>query len=822
MQPLLNIKDIERTYELIAHENETEIRLLDPHRKQVPKSKWVSSKEEFVRICTEANGFWNVYVGINERKHEGTNKEDVLSVKTLVIDIDPARETNTAATNKELELAKEVAFNIEQDFVNMGFVRPSKGMSGNGVQLWFAFPKIDLTDENRTEIEDKVKKFIYNIQKKYNTKEVKIDQIGDLPRIIKVMGTKSIKGEPSEERPHRVSEWYYFEGRQEDLKFKEELLKLEPIKDTETICVLDEKKESRSEIEFGAVCKYLKQGLTKEDIFRKMMAYAKWANPHHPSYREHTYKKAEQGIKLEMTTIGKVQLTLPHEGKLISEFAEEVSNVVKDKMDLFYRVDTKEIVEIGKIIPIGKEEEISTGFISVKSNSFITLIERYIVPGYITKDKETEEIRFKQKSMTSELAGTLLASSILQKSLPQIQRIFTIPLPIMHEEEITFPCKGYDRRFGSWTPSDAPDIVNPEMTLQEAKEVLKDIYEEFCFKTDQDYYNAIAALLTPYLRGLFTSFNVRTPVYFYIANRERAGKDYLAGVTGIVHEGYSIEEAPISNGDKYGGNTSEELRKKVLAALIRGRKRMHFSNNKGHIDNATFESIATATKYSDRILGRTENVELDNELDLSLSGNIGVTFTPDFANRCRFIRLFLDIENANDRKFKKTNLHYYVLQNRGRIISALYALVRNWKDKGMPEGTVNFASFPEWAKICGGIMESSGYGNPCVQDKAVVLVEGDNETQDMKILFEKVFEKHPGTLVMKLAILDIIEYEDLFSYWDLKNNRGDQTKFGNLLNKYVGRALSDIHLVDTTPKERPSRKQYRFTKEEVEKTLINF
>ena len=56
------------------------------------------------------------------------------------------------------------------------------------------------------------------------------------------------------------------------------------------------------------------------------------------------------------------------------------------------------------------------------------------------------------------------------------------------------------------------------------------------------------------MRGLFSSFSVRTPLWIYIANRERAGKDYLAGINGILYEGYALEEPPISMGDKDRGN----------------------------------------------------------------------------------------------------------------------------------------------------------------------------------------------------------------------------------------------------------------------------
>jgi len=531
------------------------------------------------------------------------------------------------------------------------------------------------------------------------------------------------------------------------------------------------------------------------------------------------------GRIIEVEYTHKEEIVLPGLGKVISKFAEEISVEIKNKHKLFYRPDSKEIIEIGKIKHIDTDEEAYTGFLSIRSNRFITLLEQYISPGiYVKKnngDNGTEWV-FKEKSISSELSGTLLASEILQKALPQIRRIFTIPIPILYKEELTFPVVGYDSRFGSWLPQDAPRLDNPEMSLEEAKKVFKDVFKEFCFQKQQDYYNAVAALLTPFLRGLFSSFSIRTPVFFYLANRERAGKDYLAGVTGIVYEGYALEEPPICNSEKGSGNNSEELRKKLLSSLMVGRKRMHFSNNKGYIDNAVFEAITTLEKYSDRVLGRTESLMFDNELDFSLSGNVGVGFTPDFANRCRFIHLFLDIENANEREFDKPNLHQYVMSNRSLIISAMYALVRNWEIKGKPKGSVNFASYPQWSNICGGIMEAAEYGNPCKADSEVVTVAGDAETTDMKYLFEVLYEQVAEKVIEKKAIAQYAIDNDLFKYWDLENNRGDQTKFGNLLTKYIGRVLSEIRMVDTTLLVRASRKKFMFSKVKVDGEKIEF
>lgn len=512
------------------------------------------------------------------------------------------------------------------------------------------------------------------------------------------------------------------------------------------------------------------------------------------------------------------KIELPKAGKLISVFAKELAEIIKEKNTVFYRPDSKDIVEVGKLILHHTGKEIYTGFLNITPNRFITLTEKYCVPGKEYYNKEEGTTVFKKKSMDAALANTVLCSNVFQQALPQISRIFTIPIPIIYNGELTFPKKGYDERFSSWLANDAPEITNQEMPIEEAKLIIQNIFHEFCFQTKKDYYNAIAALLTPFIRGLFSRFNIRTPIFFYIGNRERAGKDYLAGITGIVYEGSALEESPISTSENQKSNNTEELRKKLLAAMIQGRKRLHFSNNKGHINNAVFEAIATAEKYSDRLLGKNEMLTFENELDFSLSGNVGVGFTPDFANRCRFIRLFLDIEDANTRIFNNPDLHGWIKQNRGLLLSALFSLVKNWMTKGSTPGTVPFTSFPEWAKICGGIMEQAGYGNPAETTKEADLVGGDNETDDMKCLFEVCYQKHPNQWIKKSDIRYAISDETIFGYLDF-NEKKDQTVFGQKIDKFAGRVLSDIRMIVKSQETRAARREFKFTKEKQQQNL---
>jgi len=530
---------------------------------------------------------------------------------------------------------------------------------------------------------------------------------------------------------------------------------------------------------------------------------------------EELENKTEELKKSKDITIEKsrIEIKLPKSGRLISSFVNDLSDVISEENILFFRNDSRQVVEIGKINHERGKEQIFTGFITVKPSRFITLVEKFFIPGnYIAiRKEESISFEFKSKSMTKDLANTVLDSYILEESLPNINRIFTIPIPIIYEKELTFPKVGYDERFRSWLPFNAPKITNTELNLNESKDILYSLIKEFCFQTDYDLNIAIAGLITPFLRGLYPSFNCRTPVYIYLANRERVGKDYLAGINGIIYEGIALEEPPISIA-KNKGNADDELRKKVLSALISGRKRLHFSNNKGYINNAVFEGIVTAKTYSDRILGKNETPIFDNELEFSLSGNIGIGFTPDLANRARVIRLFYDKEDTNARIFDNPNLHKWVMENRNLILSAIYGLVRNWFNKGCKAGTVNFASFPEWASICGGIMEAADYDSPCKPSEEDLALGGDSETIDMKLLFEYCYEEKPSTPLTKAEIKEIIENEDIFSYLDF-SKKSDQSSFGRKIVKFVGRVLSDIRMKVVDNSVRTSRQKYIFTKE---------
>jgi len=516
----------------------------------------------------------------------------------------------------------------------------------------------------------------------------------------------------------------------------------------------------------------------------------------------------------------KPRILLPDYNRPISQFAKELGEFYSKEKKLFYNVTLQQVVK-PELIEIDPKKNIKVwGFKPESKDNFVTLIEKDFTVGRYIKDKVTKELVFAEDSMSSITAETVLESDQFREQLPKLRRIYTVPIPTFIGDELVFPKKGYDERLMSWLPENAPD-VRLDMPLEEAKALIEDIYSEFAFKDKNvDKYNAIANLLTPFCRNLYSRETIRTPIFFYIANRERAGKDYCAGVVGIVFEGSAIESPAISTERDV---RDEEFRKEVFSALKIGRSRIHSSNNKGFLNSAELERVSTAEQLMDRLLGTSNVVTFPNYLELSLSANQGITYTPDLEKRSIFINLFLDLEDPNERVFKRPDLHGYVFEHRGDILSALYALVRNWVEKGKPACSKPFSSYPEWMRVVGGIMEAAGWPAPS-QNSDPDLIGGDKETKDMKKLFELAAEKWGDQPVTKAQIVNEIlapgtdeepnPFGELFGWLGWYDNLNKAKHgFGLLFKKYEGRILSGIKLeVVQVQKGHAERNQYRFVK----------
>ena len=488
---------------------------------------------------------------------------------------------------------------------------------------------------------------------------------------------------------------------------------------------------------------------------------------------------------------GRPRIVLPGLDRPESVFAAEVGDAIAPIQEWFNKNDNVVVVGSRKL----SEDAPILTFRQMLPVMAITSIEEHIETGIIQKEKESDDRVFRVLSMARETAGSLLAAPQFKNRLPQIVRILDLPIPIRRGDgSIEFPKVGYDPRFRTYCDPGSP-LIKP-MPVSAARQLLLRIHQGFCFRDAQSITHTIARLITPYCRGLM-GWPSRFPLWIFTANRPRAGKDYLAGVTSIVYEGAACEDAPLER-------DSEETRKRITAALAAGRRLMHLANCQGHIDDAVFIGAITSSIFSARNLGSTDSradLRLPNEIEFSISANVGLTYREDVEPRSRKISLLLEQENPNQRKFAIKLLHAYITRHRSEILSAIASLVGAWIDAGCPEGTTQFSSFPQWASTVGGIMTFHGLGDPCLPNlEDGTEVGGDRGERAMRTLYAMVHEKYPDRWIDKQAIFQLIaQFEDnddltFFGSFSDQESRKTKTRIGVLLRKFDRRELNGVRL----------------------------
>ncbi len=231
---MFNAEDVQRTFEILGYEK-LEFRPLDLRNSRAYPTEINVNNPEIIDFIKSFNGKNNLYVGINKRNFIPASIQHIESVKTIVLDIDAVRQAGfekEACSDDELKCAKETADEVltwlKKEFPD---ILPSLAMSGNGYQIWIPIPQIKCGDKASEMLDSKIKAFHSIVIQKFSNNNAKIDNIGDLPRIIKIIGSLSIKGTPTIERPHRVSYWVEYNGRkQESKKLLNEILKINPEK----------------------------------------------------------------------------------------------------------------------------------------------------------------------------------------------------------------------------------------------------------------------------------------------------------------------------------------------------------------------------------------------------------------------------------------------------------------------------------------------------------------------------------------------------------------------------------------------------------------
>ncbi|MGO9518415.1 MAG: hypothetical protein ACLPND_15355 [Candidatus Korobacteraceae bacterium] len=139
------------------------------------------------------------------RAQRATSDADILKRWWLFIDFDPKRPADVSSTEEEHQAAISMARCCLDFLKSSGWPEGVVADSGDGAHLLF---RIDLP--NTAESTDLLRRVLEALAVRFNDETVEVDQkTFNASRICKLYGTLAAKGDPTPDRPHRLSTLLY-------------------------------------------------------------------------------------------------------------------------------------------------------------------------------------------------------------------------------------------------------------------------------------------------------------------------------------------------------------------------------------------------------------------------------------------------------------------------------------------------------------------------------------------------------------------------------------------------------------------------------------
>ena len=280
--------------------------------------------------------------------------------------------------------------------------------------------------------------------------------------------------------------------------------------------------------------------------------------------------------------------------------------------------------------------------------------------------------------------------------------------PILRRDGTICTAPGYDADSRLYYCPDPGLVVPPipdEPSVDEveaAKDDLLDLIGEFPFADAAGIPNALAILLTILMRPVIAG---HVPLAIVDAPVQGTGKTLMVTALGIVGVGMvSGESIPDRQND-------DEWRKKITSVLLKGPPLVLLDNipDNTTIDAPPLAALLTTYLWSDRLLGKNDNIQLPARSIWIATGN-NLRVAGDMPRRCYTVRMDANSEKPWTRTgFRHADLEQYAMANRGQMLASAFTLIRSWFAAGKPQASVPaFGSFQEWTSTIGGVLAHVG------------------------------------------------------------------------------------------------------------------
>lgn len=342
-----------------------------------------------------------------------------------------------------------------------------------------------------------------------------------------------------------------------------------------------------------------------------------------------------------------------------------------------------------------------------------------------------------------------LLFSLNASGLPPLKGITSHP--IVNDDGTIDTDPGYHEKSGYYLP-ESEVIKLEDMTVEEAKDRIQDIFGEFPFEDEQSFTQMLSIPLTMLMRPIIKG---PTPIHAVIAE-SRSGKSLLVQCIHLIVTGRSVSE---TQAPRY----SEEWRKKLLADLTPGPEMIFYDNAGGNhiyyegekidipIDAPALASAVTAERFTDRVLASSKNVSLPVNCAWVMSMH-ELFMTEELTNRSLSIHLN---KEKKLRKFKYRNIKEQIKNNRSYYLSAFFTLIKDWIKNGskLPD-SIAIDGFESWTSHIYGVLSNAGY-NHFLSEEQEKRYE-DNLMQHLSFVVLAHIEKKEGAVIQCKKLFEFV------------------------------------------------------------------
>ncbi len=397
------------------------------------------------------------------------------------------------------------------------------------------------------------------------------------------------------------------------------------------------------------------------------------------------------------------------------------------------------------------------------------------------------------ESIGKDYAGKLMAADQFRDQLRELKAVSEVRLPVWTGEgearRVELAPEGFDPATGLFTVNRIP--YQDDLTENEGSAILWDCLKDFPYDAENEprvekrrsFSAQMAAMLGVYCRELFPEGTPR-PMIVYNANQSGSGKSLLMRVALAPSQGPPAES---------GKPETESEFEKVLDTAALARLPFLVLDDCRSIHSQALNRYVTSPVHACRLMHSQRMAMIPKVTQVFATGN-GLTISADLDRRALVIDLF-EPGKVEDRTFEKeiTPGWLFATDTRARFLAALWALVRTWRDAGMPMMKEHRrASFEEWSGLIGGIVIACGMSNPF--SPRLAETGGDEVGRAIVRLLAVAAGEYPDGSAPVLTPDDLLEVAEREALTDLLNLSATDKRqsLGKKLRKsYLGRKLTD-------------------------------